>query len=112
MNIINRDDIIDPNIAVQIKAFDQALIERLDNINFIFDDFNGFGVDYEVSSLPQWDTCDLAYGYKKTTPTETVYGEMMEEPHQEVDDIVIFNKYISVVVKKYNETKIVATFIM
>ena len=32
-------------------------------------------------------------------PTETEYGEMMEEPHQEVDDIVSFDKYISVVVK-------------
>ena len=29
---------------------------------------------------------------------------MMEEPHREVDDIVSFNKYISVVVKLENES--------
>ena len=68
---ITRDDIIDPNIAVQIKSFNQALTERLDNIKFIIDGFNGFGVDYEGSDMPQWDTWNLAYGYKKTTPTET-----------------------------------------
>ena len=39
---------------------------------------------------------------KKTTSTETEYGEMMEEPHQDVDDIWSFNKYISVVVKLEN----------
>ena len=71
MNNITRDDILDPNIAVQIKAFDQSLIERLDNIHFIIDDFNRFGVYSEVIDMPQWDICDLAYGYKKTTPIET-----------------------------------------
>ena len=40
------DDILDPNIAVRIKLLDQELIERLDNINFVINDFNGFGVDY------------------------------------------------------------------
>ena len=101
---VTRDDIFDPNIAVQIKAFDQALIERLDNINFIINDFDGFGVEYEGSDMPQWDTWDLAYDEKKTTSTETEYGEMMEEPHREFDDIGSFNKYISVVVKLENET--------
>ena len=76
----------------------------MDNTNFIIDDFNGFGVDYEVSDILQWDTWDIAYEDVNTTPTETEYGEMMEEPHQEVDEIGIFNKYISVVVKMYNET--------
>ena len=51
-NVI-RDDIIDPNIAVQIKLFDREFIERLENINFIIDDFNGFGVDYEGSDILQ-----------------------------------------------------------
>ena len=37
-------------------------------------------------------------------PTETEYGEMMEQPHQDLDDIGSFNKYISVVVKLENET--------
>ena len=49
--------------------------------------------------MPQWDTLDISYMDEKNTPTETEYGEMMEEPHQEVDDIVSFDKYISVVVK-------------
>ena len=35
---------LDPDIAVQIKAFDQALIERLDDTNFTINDFDGFGV--------------------------------------------------------------------
>ena len=47
----------------------------------------------------QWDTWDLAYMYEKTTATETEYGEMTEEPHQEVDDILRFDNYISVLVK-------------
>ena len=99
MQNVTCDDIIDPDIAVQIKSLDQALLEHLDNTNFIINDFNGFGVDYEGSDMPQWDTWDLAYGEEKNTPTETEYGEMMEELHIEVDDIGIFNKYISVVVK-------------
>ena len=78
---VTRDNIIDPNIVVQIKSFDRALIESLDNINFIIDDFNGFGVYYEGSDMLQWDTWGLAYGDEKITPTETEYGERMEEPH-------------------------------
>ena len=50
----------------------------------------------------QWDTWDLACMYKKTTSTEMEYGDMMREPHQDVDDILRFNKYISVVVKLEN----------
>ena len=43
---VTHDDILDPNIAVQIKSFDQALIECLENIKFIINDFNVFGTDY------------------------------------------------------------------
>ena len=58
MNNVIRDDIIDPNIAVQIKLFDRELIERLENINFIIDDFNGFGVEDEGSDMLQCETWD------------------------------------------------------
>ena len=37
---------LDPDIAVQIKAFDRALTERLYDTNFIIDDFDGFGIKY------------------------------------------------------------------
>ena len=54
--------------------------------------------------MPQWYTWDIAYRDRKITPTEIYYGEMMEEPHQHLDDIGSFIKYISVVVKLENET--------
>ena len=39
---VTRDDMIDPDIAVQIKSFDQALNECLDDTKLIIVDFNGF----------------------------------------------------------------------
>ena len=39
---VTRDDILDPCIAVQIKSFDQALNECLDDTKLIIVDFNGF----------------------------------------------------------------------
>ena len=51
---VNCDDMIDPYIVVHIKAFDPALTERLDGTNFIIDDFDGFGMKYEGSDVPQW----------------------------------------------------------
>ena len=39
---VTRDDMLDSDIAVQIKAFDKALTERLDDSNFIIDDFDDF----------------------------------------------------------------------
>ena len=54
--------------------------------------------------MTQWDTLDLSYMDENTTPNETEYAEMVEESHQEIDDIGSFNKYISVVVKLENET--------
>ena len=59
------------------------------NINFIINDFNAFGVNYWDSDMLQWDTWDLACMDKKNTSTETEYGEMMEEPHQDVDSKLI-----------------------
>ena len=50
------DDILDPDITVYTKAFNQTLMERLDDTNFIFNVFDGFGVRYEISGIPQWDT--------------------------------------------------------
>ena len=47
---------LNPDIAVQTKAFDQDLTERLDDTNFIIDDFNGFVMKDEGSDFPQWDT--------------------------------------------------------
>ena len=64
------DDILDPDIVVQIKAFDQALSERLDNTNNIIDYFDCFVIKDEGSDMPQWDTWDPAYGEKKPNPTE------------------------------------------
>ena len=43
---------LDPYIALQIKAFDKALTERLDDANFIIDDFNGFVIKDEGSDMP------------------------------------------------------------
>ena len=39
---VTHDDMLHPYIASQITSFDQELIERLDNINFIIDDLYGF----------------------------------------------------------------------
>ena len=75
---VTRDDMLDPDISVQIKVLDQALIERLDNTNFIIYDFGGFGIKDEGSDMPQWDTWDPPYGDEKTTPTEMEYVKMME----------------------------------
>ena len=66
---VTSDDVLDPNIAVEIKSFDQALTECLDNIKFIINDFNGFVVDYQGSDMPQWDTQDLSYMDKKNGET-------------------------------------------
>ena len=44
MQHVTRDDMLDPDIAVQIKAFEQALTELLENTNFIINDFYGFGM--------------------------------------------------------------------
>ena len=42
---------LDPDIAVQIKDFDQAITERLGDTNFIIDDFSGFGVEDESTDM-------------------------------------------------------------
>ena len=55
---VTRDDMLYPDISVQIKVFDQALTERLDNTNFIIDDFDEFGIKYEGIDIPQCDTWD------------------------------------------------------
>ena len=47
------DDMLDPDIAVQIKAFYKALMKRLDYNNFITDDFGGFGIKEKGSYMPQ-----------------------------------------------------------
>ena len=54
--------------------------------------------------MPQWDTQYTEYGDEKTTPTEMEYGEMMGEPHPDVDDIGSFDNYIVVTVKLEDET--------
>ena len=71
----------------------------MDNTNFIIDDFDGFGIKYAGSDISQWEKRDPSYRDENTTPTETGYGEMMEEPCPDVDDIGNFDKYISVTVK-------------
>ena len=68
---------LDPYIAVQIKAFDKELTEQLDDSKFIFDDFDGFGMKDEGSDMPQWDTWDPAYRDKKTIRTETEDSKMI-----------------------------------
>ena len=62
--------LFDSYIAVQIKAFDQALTECLDNTNFIINDLGGVGIKDEISDMPQWDTWDPSYKADNTTPTE------------------------------------------
>ena len=74
---VTRYYMLDPDITVQIKAFDWALTEWLYNTNFIIGGFNGVGMKYEGSDMPQWDTWDPAYGDNKITSTETEYGEMI-----------------------------------
>ena len=49
---VTRDDIIDPDISVQIKSFDKELTERLEDVNFTIDDFDGFGIKDEGSGMP------------------------------------------------------------
>ena len=104
MQHVTRDDMIDPYIAAQVTAFDQALTEHLDDTNIRIDDFDGVGVEDEASDTPQWDTWDPEYGDEENTPNETEYGKMMEEPHPDAGDIVRFDKYIGVAVKMNNET--------
>ena len=53
---VSLDDMLEPDIAAQIKAFDQTLTEFLYNTNFVTYDFNYFGVEYEGSDMPQLDT--------------------------------------------------------
>ena len=72
--------------------FDKKLTEPLDDTNLIIDDFNSFGVEDKVSDMPQWDTWDLEYGDEKTTPTETEYRNITEEPCPEVKNIGSFDK--------------------
>ena len=49
---VTHDDMLDPDITLQIKSFDKALTERLDDANFIINDFNGFGIKDEGSDMP------------------------------------------------------------
>ena len=42
---VTRDDMLDPDIAAHIKAFDWSLTELFGDTNFIIDDFGGFGVE-------------------------------------------------------------------
>ena len=53
---VNPYDMLDPYIAVQIKAFDQTLTERLDNTNIIINYLDGFGITDEGKDMPLWDT--------------------------------------------------------
>ena len=71
MQHVTRDDMLKPDISVQIKVFYQELTKRLDDANFIIDEFDGFVIKDEGSDMPQWDTWDPEYGDEKTTPTET-----------------------------------------
>ena len=54
--------------------------------------------------MPQCDKWDPKYWDKKTTPTETEYGEMIEELKSDIYDIGIFDNYIGVAVKLDNVT--------
>ena len=102
----NCDYMLNPYIAVQIKYFDQALTELLDDTNFTIYDFDSFGMKDEGSDMMQWETCDTEYGDKKTTPTETEYVDMIEELHPVVVDIGFFYKYIGVTVNLDDRTNI------
>ena len=77
VNHITCDDMLDPDISVQIKKFDQALTELLDDTNFIIDDFDDFGIKNEGCGIPQWDTWGPSYGDENITQTDTEYGEMI-----------------------------------
>ena len=96
---VTRDDMLDPYIAVQIKVFDQALPESLDDTNFIIDDLDGFGVEDEGSDMLQWETWDPENRDENTTPTETEYGKIMEEPRPDVDVFGSLDEYIGLKVK-------------
>ena len=97
---------LDIDISVQIKAFDKKLTERLENKNFIINNFDDFGIKYEGSDIPQWEKWDPAYGYEKTTPNEMEFSKIMEEPRPDVNYIGSFDKYIGVTVKLEDVTKI------
>ena len=43
---------LDPYIALHIKAFDKVLTKCLDDANFIIDVFGGFGIKDEGSDMP------------------------------------------------------------
>ena len=49
---VTRDGMLDLDIVLQIKAFDKALTELLDDAKLIIDNFGGFGIKYEGSDMP------------------------------------------------------------
>ena len=102
---VTRSNILDPDIAAQMKVFDHTLTECLDNVNFIIDEFYGFEVEDEGRDMPQWDTWDPLFGGDKTTPTEAEYNEMMKDSCLDVGDIGSFDNYIGVTVKLEDITK-------
>ena len=68
---VTRDDMLKPDISVQIKVFYQELTKRLDDANFTIDEFDGFVIKDEGSDMPQCYTWNPAYKDDKNTPTET-----------------------------------------
>ena len=83
---VTRDDMLDPDIAGQIEQFNEKLNARLDDTNHAIEQIDGVSFDYK-DDLPQWDAWDPAYGDDSTTPTDSEYGNMVQEETKDVDDI-------------------------
>ena len=92
---VTRDDMLDPDIAGQIEQFNEKLNARLDDTNHAIEQIDGVSFDYK-DDLPQWDAWDPAYGDDSTTPTDSEYGNMVQEETKDVDDIddATYDKFI------------------
>ena len=74
---VTRDDILDPDVSAQIKEFNQKLIERLDDTNFVLMSGNqNFELDYKYDAFATPDV-DPAYG--DNTSRDAQYGPIATE---------------------------------
>lgn len=82
---VTREDYDNPNIAAQIKEFDDKLNERLDDANF------KLAIPDEYKLLDNFDMpADPAYGTDKTTPSDADYNFGTEDDDEDPGDLDTF----------------------
>ena len=90
---VTREDMANPKIKKQVKAFNEAIEVRLNDTNFQLPNMGPFTLEDEGYDLPSWDP---AYG--NNTPDDSEYGGMVEDTPladaEEVDDPEVYDKLI------------------